>query len=114
HDPYRGSSLAAVVMLTDGVTTRDENLAGVAEYAGQKGVPLFFVGVGDDHEIRDLKLHDLQVEDTVYVNDRVVFEARLTGHGYKNLTVPVVLKVKEKDGTEQELAREAVPADRNG
>ena len=29
------------------------------------------------------KLHDLQVEDVVYVNDRVVFEARLTGQGYK-------------------------------
>jgi hypothetical protein len=113
-DHFRGSSLAAVVMLTDGVTTRDENLAQVGEYAAQKGVPLFFVGVGDDHELRDLKLHDLQVEDTVYVNDRVVFEARLTGHGYKDLTVPVVLKVKEKDGTETELKRENVRVDPAG
>jgi hypothetical protein len=113
-DHFRGSSLAAVVMLTDGVTTRDENLAQAAEYAAQKGVPLFFVGVGDDHELRDLKLHDLQVEDTVYVNDRVVFEARLTGHGYKDLTVPVVLKVREKDGLETELKRELVRVDPQG
>jgi hypothetical protein len=113
-DHFRGSSLAAVVMLTDGVTTRDENLAQAAEYAAQKGVPLFFVGVGDDHEVRDLKLHDLQVEDTVYVNDHVVFEARLTGHGYKDLTVPVVLKVKEKDGTEKELTRKDVRVDPEG
>jgi uncharacterized membrane protein len=113
-DHYRGSSLAAVVMLTDGVTTRDENLAQVAEYAAQKAVPLFFVGVGDDHQIRDLKLHDLQVEDTVFVNDNVVFDARLTGHGYKDLTVPVVLKVKEKDGSETELKRENVRVDPDG
>jgi hypothetical protein len=113
-DHFRGSSLAAVVMLTDGVTTRDENLAQAAEYAAQKGVPLFFVGVGDDHEVRDLKLHDLQVEDTVYVNDRVVFEAKLTGHGYKDLTVPVVLKVKLKDGSEKELKRELVHVDPEG
>jgi hypothetical protein len=113
-DHFRGSSLAAVVMFTDGVTTRDENLAQVADYAAQKGVPLFFVGVGDDHELRDLKLHDLQVEDTVYVNDNLVFDARLTGHGYKDLTVPVVLKEKMKDGSEIELARKMVRVDPQG
>ena len=79
-DQYRGASLAGVVMFTDGVTTRDETIAQVAEYAAQKAVPLLFVGVGDDHvEIRDLRLHDLQVEDSVYVGDRIIFEARLTG-----------------------------------
>src|SRR5262249_20831053 len=113
-DYYRGASLTAVIMLTDGVTTRDETLGQVAEYAGQKGVPLFFVGLGVDHEGGDLKLHDLQVEDTVYVNDRLHFEARLTGRGYKDLTVPVVLKIKEKDGKEKELAREPVRVDERG
>ena len=29
--------------------------ARLGDYAAQKGVPLFFVGVGDDHEIRDLE-----------------------------------------------------------
>ncbi len=113
-DYYRGASLTAVIMLTDGVTTKDESLGQVAEYAGQRGVPLFFVGVGDDHEVRDLKLHDLQVEDTVYVHDRGIFEARLTGRGYKDLKVPVVLKVKEKDGKEKELMRETVHVDARG
>ena len=103
-DSYRGSSLAAVIMLTDGVTTRDETIGQASEYAAQKGVPLFFVGLGDDHPIRDLKLHDLQVPDVVYVNDRVNFQALLTGQGYKDLTVPITLKVKEKDGKEKEVA----------
>jgi uncharacterized membrane protein len=113
-DYYRGASLTAVIMLTDGVTTKDETLGQVSEYAGQRGVPLFFVGIGDDHDVRDLKLHDLQVEDTVYVHDRVVFEARLTGRGYKDLTVPVVLKVKEKNGKEKELDRQKVRIDPRG
>jgi hypothetical protein len=103
-DSYRGSSLAAVVMFTDGVTTRDETIGQASEYAAQKGVPLFFVGLGDDHPIRDLKLHDLQVPDVVYVGDRVNFQALLTGQGYKDLTVPITLKVKEKDGKEKEVA----------
>ncbi len=113
-DYYRGASLTAVVMLTDGVTTKDETLGQVAEYSAQRGVPLFFVGIGDDHDVRDLKLHDLQVEDTVYVHDRVQFEARLTGREYKDLTVPVVLKVKEKDGKERELKRTKVRIDPRG
>lgn len=113
-DHYRGAALTAVVMLTDGVTTRDETIAQFSEYAVQKGVPLFFVGIGDDHEIRDLKLHDLQVEDVVYVNDRIVFEAKLTGQGFKNLTVPIVLKVKEKDGREKEVGRTLATLDPSG
>jgi hypothetical protein len=113
-DYYRGASLTAVIMLTDGVTTKDETLGQVAEYAGQRGVPLFLVGIGDDHDVRDLKLHDLQVEDTVYVHDRVQFEARLTGRGYKDLTVEVVLKVREKDGKEKELGRKKVRIDPRG
>ena len=56
-----------------------------------------------DDEVRDLKLHDLQCDDTAYVNDTIQFEARLTGQGYKDLVVPVVLKVKGKDGKEKEL-----------
>ena len=113
-DQYRGMNLAGVVMFTDGVTTRDETIGQVAEYAAQKAVPLLFVGVGDDHEIRDLRLHDLQCEDSVYVNDRVIFEARLTGQGYKDLNVPVVLKVKEKNGKERELERTHVKIDPSG
>jgi hypothetical protein len=94
---FRGSSLAAVVMLTDGVTTEGEDLVKVAKYAQQMGVPLFFVGIGDAQEVRDLYLHDLQVEDSVYVNDRVIFEVRLTAQGFNRLSVPVRLREKGKD-----------------
>jgi hypothetical protein len=94
---FRGSSLSAVIMLTDGVTTDGEDLPQVSRYAAQMGVPLYFVGIGDSHELRDLYLHDLQVEDAVYVNDRVVFEARLTGQGYTDKTVQITLKEKGKD-----------------
>jgi hypothetical protein len=93
---FRGSSLAAVVMLTDGVTTEGEDLVKASKYAAQVGVPIFFVGLGDAHEARDVRLHDLQVEDSVYVNDRIVFELQLTGQGYDGLAVPVTLREKGK------------------
>jgi hypothetical protein len=112
---FRGSSLAAVIMLTDGVTTEGEDLPKVGRYAAQLGVPLFFVGIGDAKEVRDLRLHDLQVEDTVYVNDRLVFEAYLTAQGYTDQrTVTVTLLEKGKDGNLKELAKQRVKTDPEG
>ncbi|HXG09300.1 MAG TPA: VWA domain-containing protein [Gemmataceae bacterium] len=102
---FRGSSLSAIVMLTDGVTTEGEDLVKVARYAAQMRVPLYFVGLGDAHAARDLRLHDLQVEESVYVNDRVVFEVRLSGQGYNDLTVPVRLREK---GSDKVLAEQKV------
>jgi hypothetical protein len=108
---FRGSSLSAIIMLTDGVTSEGEDLSRVARYSSHLGVPLFFVGIGDDHDVRDLILHDLQVEDSVYVNDNLVFEVRLTGQGYTDLTVPVTLKEK---GRQKVLAQQMVKIDPKG
>jgi len=95
---FRGSSLASVVMLTDGVTTEGEDLVKVSKYAAQLGVPLYFVGIGDAHETRDLNVQDVQVADWVYVNDRATFEVSLTGQGFENVEVPVQLFEKGKEG----------------
>jgi hypothetical protein len=106
---FRGSSLSAIVLLSDGVTTEGEDLASVSRYAAQMGVPLYCVGIGDAHEIRDLVLHDLRVDDTVYVNDTLVFEANLTGQGYSSLTTQVTLYEKTKDGKLKNLATSQNP-----
>jgi hypothetical protein len=108
---FRGSSLSAVIMLTDGVTTEGEDLEKVSKYASQMGVPLFFIGFGDAHEAKDLYLHDLQSEESVYVNDNIIFTVRLTGHGFPDLTVPVELREKGKDKV---LASQNVKVDPSG
>src|SRR5262249_33796179 len=79
------------------------------------------------HPSRQLRLHDLQVEDTVYVNDRLVFEARLTAQGYaENKAVTVRLSEKLKRNAEdskpeeskspglKEVARQLVTPDPEG
>lgn len=91
---FRGSSLAAVVMFTDGVTTEGEDLVKVAKYAQQMGVPLFFVGIGDAQEVQDLYLHDLTAPDSAYVHDRLIFTVNVTAQGYNRLSVPVMLREK--------------------
>ena len=94
---FRGSSLAAVVMLTDGVTTEGEDLVKVSKYAQQMGVPLFFVGIGDAQEVRDLYLHDLQVADSAYVNDRVIFKVDSRPGLQAACPCPITLREKGKD-----------------
>ena len=79
------------------------------------GVPLFFIGIGDDHEVRDLKLHDLRADDSVYVNDRLVFEANLTAQGYSDQrAVKVTLFAKDRQGRFQALDSTLVKTDPEG
>lgn len=78
---FRGGSLAAIVMLTDGVTTAGDDLPKAAREAARAGVPLFLIGIGDTWEIPDLELTDLQAEDAITVGDRLVFDARLAARG---------------------------------
>ena len=111
---FRGGSLNAIVMFTDGVTTRGEDLPGAARSAARASVPLYLIGVGDAAEPPDLILSDLRAEDVVHVNDRLVIEARLAaqGHGLPD-SVPVILS-EMKDGRPVELARETIRRDPEG
>ena len=104
---FRGSSLAAVVVFTDGAVTEGESLERVAKYADSLRVPLFFVGIGDAHEPKDLSLHDLRAEDAVYVNDRIVFAFKLTAQGFP--AGPFQLALYEK-GKERPLDTKMVTA----
>lgn len=106
----RGSPPSVVLLLTDGQNTDGESLAQAADYARRKNVPVYAVGVGSAEAIRDLELRDLLVDDVVFVDDVVNFEAKLTARGYAGRTATVRLREK---GGRQELAAKTVevPAD---
>lgn len=107
----RGRPTAAVILLTDGVTTEGKSIGEVSDYARMKSIPLFAVGVGNQQSPRDLRLSDLLVDDVVFVGDLVNFEAKLTGSGYQNKRVSVRLL---KQGESQPLAQETVTVGRDG
>ena len=111
---FRGSSLAGIVYFTDGVTTDGDDLPAAAQQAARSGVPLYPIGVGDAREPRDLVLHDLQVDDAVHVQDRLVFDARLTARGSLRAgSIPVSLL--EWQGDQWKLIkRETVQLDTSG
>jgi uncharacterized membrane protein len=108
---FRAQTLTALIVLTDGITTEGEDLSQASRHAVQAGVPLYFVGIGDAREAPDLALEDVAAPDAVLVNDTIVFLARLTGRGFKDLTVPVELREKGKDKV---LASQNVSIDPEG
>ncbi|MBA4186462.1 MAG: hypothetical protein C0467_00445 [Planctomycetaceae bacterium] len=110
---FRGGSLAAVIMLTDGVTTAGDDLPKAAREAARAGVPLYFVGVGDAWEVPDLELTDLQADDTVTVGDRIVFDARLVARGQVPGN-PVTVTLYEKGRSPDTGKRITVTPDPNG
>ncbi len=104
-DDLRGSPPAAIVIFSDGISTDEPSLTQAAPYARRKGVPLYLVGLGDDKPVRDLRLSDLLVDDVVFVDDVVYFEAKLAATGYAGRQVPVILR---RQGHKEVLAKLAV------
>ena len=82
--------------MTDGINTDGPSLADAAQYARRRGVPLFFIALGSDQPVRDLKLSDLIVDDVVFVNDVVPFECKLTTVGLEGKKLSIVLREKGK------------------
>ena len=91
-DELRGMPPTAILLLTDGQTTDGESLTQAADLARRKGVPIFSIGLGDPLPPKDLELADLRVDDVVFVEDLVRFEAKLNSRGFAGEDVTIKLK----------------------
>ncbi len=111
-ESQRGRPTAAVLLMTDGITTEGRTLSEVAEYARRKTVPLLLVGLGDEQPPRDLRISDLLVDEAVFVGDLLNFDFRLTGAGYEGQQVRVELKRAGSD--DPPLAEKEVTIDEEG
>jgi hypothetical protein len=114
----RGVPPSAILLLTDGQTTDGETLAKAAEFASRKGVPLYTIGLGNPEPARDLELTDLLVEDVVFVDDLVRFQAKLLSHGFRGQEVVIRLKEKDRTSSDPKAVRDLesirVPAPPDG
>ncbi len=102
----RGAPPAAIVLLSDGQTTEGESLAKAAELAARKGVPLYTVGLGSPEPARDLELSELLVDDVVFVDDAVRFQAKLSARGMAGEKLVVRLKEREPGAPDGKSLRE--------
>src|SRR6185503_14364002 len=77
-----------------------------AEFAARKGVPLYTIGLGDPEPARDLELTELLVDDVVFVDDLVRFQAKLLSRGFEGQEVTVRLKEQDKGSNDPQAGRE--------
>ena len=114
----RGAPPSAIILFTDGQTTEGEPLSKAAALAAKKGVPIFALGLGSAEPARDIELTELLVDDVVFVDDTVRFQAKLLARGFEGEKVIVRLKELEPGSRDPKTARELesleVVAPRNG
>lgn len=121
-EAQRGRPTAAIIVLTDGVTTEGKSLSEAAQYARRKSVPLFLVGLGSDQPTRDLRLADLLVDEVAFVGDLVNFDFKLAAEGYTGKAIVRLMATrsvsegnKEGDSTEPQIvAQQEVTLDPKG
>jgi hypothetical protein len=81
-EAQRGRATAAIILLTDGITTDGKSLRDAAQHARRRIIPLFIVGLGSERPPQDLRLADLLAEDRAFVGDLLHFDARISSEGY--------------------------------
>jgi uncharacterized membrane protein len=86
--------IAAVLLFSDGQQTVGARpIEDVARRLGQRGIPIFAVGIGNPDEPRDIRAAGLDVSDIVLAGDRVPFDAAIIAEGFEGERVRVDLKI---------------------
>lgn len=101
-DRSAGEPIAAVVVLTDGISNDGLEPMGVAQRLGERGVPVFPIGLGLP-DPPDVRLRSLIVPGTVFHKDRVPVRVEITSDGYAKRTANLTVSL---DG--REVAGKAV------
>ena len=108
----RGTPPTAIVLLTDGIASSGDadRLSAVVPLARERLVPLFVIGIGSDQPTRDVQLGEVAVDDVAFVNDPLIFSAKVKSFGLSGQSATVELRER---GKERSLARRSIklPAD---
>lgn len=104
-EAQRGRPTAAIVLLTDGVTTEGPTISEAADLARQRAIPLYLVGIGSDKPVRDLRLSDLIADDIALVDDVVIVTCQVHATGFAGQKSSVRLT---RSDTGETLAEQAI------
>lgn len=91
RQPLAGDAPAAIILITDGQHTGKDNPRDAAREAGQRGVPLLVVGVGDPSKPRNLKLANVYVRPQVWQDEPFEIDAMVSAQGVETGEVRVEL-----------------------
>ena len=104
-DDFRAAPPAALILLSDGVTTEGLPLADAAQQARRSGVPILAVGIGSGQPPRDIEVADVLVDDAVFVNDLVSVQVQVKATGLEGQSAKVTLR---REGDDTVLAEEQI------
>jgi hypothetical protein len=104
-DLQRGRPTAAMIVLTDGITTAGPSIGEVSKYSRRKGIPMHIVGIGNARSLRDVRISDLLVERVVFVDDLLHFDFKLSASRFDQKVIVVRL---QQQGSKQVLAEQQV------
>jgi uncharacterized membrane protein len=106
-----GNPPTAAILLTDGVVTKGASLDNAGRDLRNAGVPLFAIGLGSTEPPRDIELADVLVDDVVFVNDVIRFEAKVKATGLAGQPAKITLR---RAGVEQPLQEQTVALPASG
>ena len=103
----RGTPPTAIVVLTDGIASsgEEDKLSTIVPLARDQLVPLFVIGLGNEEPTRDVQLAELIADDVAFVNDPIVFTAKIKAFGFKGQSA--VIELRER-GSEQTHAKRSI------
>ena len=87
----KGRRLSAIVLVSDGAATQAGRLNEVLDEAAARQIPIFPIRIGSPTAPLDIALQSVLAEQSVFVNDRLSVQARLTAQG---LVEPVSVDVR--------------------
>ncbi|MHC4695511.1 MAG: hypothetical protein ACYTFA_02085, partial [Planctomycetota bacterium] len=92
----QGRHLAAIVLATDGQTTEPTSLTDALELARGRKIPLFPIRIGSTHRPRDVSVGPLRADASVFVNDLLAVQARVSASGLVGPTPVTVRLIDER------------------
>src|SRR5262249_9572157 len=95
RDELAGLPLAGLVMVTDGADTSDTTLDETLASLKARSIPVFTVGIGQDHFARDIQVTRIETPRSALKGTALVVDVVVTQTGYAGRTVPMSV---EDDG----------------
>ncbi len=83
--------LQGIITYSDGQITQGRTLSEATSQAKRKGIPLYFIGLGDDKPQPSLNLDSLLAEDQIYPGDIANFQASLNTSNLSGESIKVEL-----------------------
>lgn len=93
-EELRTESPAAIVVVTDGISTEGESerLVTAVPFAKQANVPIYAIGVGSSTAARDIEITEVTADEIAVVDQTMVFAGAIRASGFKGRDVVLELR----------------------